>query len=64
MLDLRGEEDEEGMGKYIGKIARHRGMGLKTLKKMAQDRDQYRKWINTPTLKGNNGKRSKSRFKF
>ena len=37
---------------YIGEIARTRGIDLKIFKKMAQDRDHYKKWINGPTLKG------------
>ena len=39
--------------RYIGEIARDRGMKFKTLKKMAQVRDHYRKWINNPMLKSN-----------
>ena len=34
-------------------MKRDRGVELKTLNIMTQERDKYRKWINDPTLKGN-----------
>jgi hypothetical protein len=40
-------------GQYIGEIATDRGMKLKSLKKIAQDRDQYMKWINGSIPNGN-----------
>ena len=51
-LDMRGEKYGKAE-KEMREIARYRGMELKTLKKMAQGTDQYRKRINSPTLKGN-----------
>ena len=45
---------KKGMG--AGEIERCRGIELNVLKKMVHDREQYRKWINGPTLKGNRRK--------
>ena len=39
---------------YMGKITSKRGKTLKETKKMAIDRDGYKKWID-PTLKGRRG---------
>ena len=48
----RGEDEE---GRYIGEIAWEEEYNYKTLKKMVQDREQYRKWINGKTMNRNRG---------
>ena len=49
----RQERSRKKWEQYIAEVTRNRGLELKTLKKMAQDKDQYRKWINSPSMKGN-----------
>ena len=52
-LDLRGEEDGEGRESNGNKHKIDRGIKVKKLKNIAQDRDQYSEWKNGPTLEGN-----------
>ena len=57
-IDMREEEDEEGLRSIYRRDSKG-GTELKTLKKMAQARDQYMKWINDLTLKGKKKKNCK-----
>ena len=50
-LDLRDKKTRRPREEW--RISRDKGIEIKTLKKIAQVREQYEKWINHPTPKSN-----------